>query len=65
MAVKIGGVDALTNAKKGSFLSFNPGQYSDATRPGTPVAGDLIYNTDESTIQFWDGTEWLSLGCCS
>ncbi len=64
MAVKVGGVDALTDASKGNFLSFNPGAYATGSEPTSPVDGDLIYDSDLETIKYWDGTDWVVLGCC-
>lgn len=33
-----------------------------AVAPGTPVDGQVYYNTTDDTIRYWDGTQWITLG---
>jgi hypothetical protein len=35
---------------------------SDASNPGTAVAGDLYYNTTSNTVNYYNGTTWIVLG---
>ncbi len=35
--------------------------FSDANRPGSPTAGQMIYNTTTEDVQIWNGTAWSSL----
>ena len=32
------------------------------TRPGTPFAGQIIYESDTGNAQIWDGSAWKSFG---
>ena len=63
MAIKVNGTTVVNNDRKGEFNVTNPGQFTTAQRDAlTPVIGDTIYNTEESALQIWDGTEWGSAG---
>ena len=62
MAIKVNGTEVVSDAKKGSFNTVNPGAFSTANRPSSPVEGDVIYDTDEDSLMFWDGTEWKNVG---
>ena len=33
-----------------------------AVAPGSPVDGQVYYNTTDDTVRYWDSTQWLSLG---
>lgn len=33
-----------------------------ASAPGSPVAGQVYFNTSTSTLQFWNGSAWIVLG---
>jgi hypothetical protein len=33
-----------------------------ATRPGSPEIGMIRFNTDESSFEGYDGTQWKSIG---
>jgi hypothetical protein len=33
-----------------------------AQRPGSPVAGDMRWNSDRELIEFYDGTVWIGVG---
>ena len=35
--------------------------YTNSNRPTTAAQGSLIFNTEESLLQLWTGTEWVSL----
>ena len=62
MAIKVNGTEVVSDAKKGSFNTVNPGAFSTANRPTSPVEGDVIYDTDEDSLMFWDGVEWKKVG---
>ena len=32
-----------------------------ASRPGSPTAGDLFFNTDKKAFEVWTGSAWISL----
>jgi hypothetical protein len=34
---------------------------TEAQRPGTPIEGDLRKNTDDSTVEYYDGSTWIDL----
>ena len=58
MAIKVNGTTVINNDRKGEFNVTNPGQFTTAQRDAlTPEIGDTIYNTDEATLQIWNGTE--------
>ncbi len=57
MAIQISGTDVVDNDKKGIFKSVQPGQYTNSNRPSSPSNGDIIYNSDENQVQFWNGTD--------
>jgi len=62
MGIAIDGTVAINDNQKGIFESVNPGQYTNNNRPTSPVAGDIIYNTEEDEVQYWDGTKWVRMG---
>jgi hypothetical protein len=62
MAFQINGNTVVDNNRKGTFLSANPGVYTNATRPSSPSTGDLIYNSDANSLQVWDGSVWKNAG---
>lgn len=37
-------------------------QCTNATRPGSPLEGDIIYETDTDLFYGWNGSEWTSIG---
>ncbi len=62
MGIAISGTVAVNDNQKGIFRSVQPGQYTNNNRPSSPVAGDIIYNTEEEEVQYWDGTKWVRMG---
>jgi hypothetical protein len=62
MAFQIGSNTVINNSRKGIFLSTNPGVYTNATRPASPSTGDIIYNSDASSLQVWTGSTWKNAG---
>ena len=63
MAIKINGQTVVNDDKKGLFKQVNPGTYTTAERDAlTAATGDIIYNSDESRLEFWDGSSWQTLG---
>lgn len=61
MSIKINGTDVITNNRKGKFVKVNPGVFTEVERNAlTPDEGDIIYNSDNQTLEVWEGTEWLS-----
>jgi len=36
--------------------------YTNSNRPSNLSAGSTIYNTDEETLETWNGEEWMSIG---
>ncbi len=61
MAIQVSGTNVVDNNRKAILKSFNPGSYTNSNRPGSPSAGDIIYNSTENEIQFWNGSEWSTL----
>jgi hypothetical protein len=61
MAFQISGTTVINDSRKALLTSVNPGSYTNSNRPGSPSTGDVIYNSTENEIQFWDGSEWASL----
>jgi hypothetical protein len=67
MSIKINNIDVITDnikidgeeVKGTTDLSFGGGTVS--TRPGSPVAGDIRYNSSVSKIEVYSGTEWRYL----
>ncbi len=62
MTIKINGITAITNGRRGIFRTVNPGAYTTANRPPGAGEGDVIYDTDEKNIFVWNGTEWVGAG---
>ena len=61
MAIKISSNTVIDNNRRGIFLKANPGTYSNSNRPSAST-GDIIYNTDEQSLQVWNGSEWKNVG---
>lgn len=49
-----------TNINDTGFLRLPVG--TSAQRPASPTVGDTRYNTDESVIEIWDGSNWQLIG---
>lgn len=62
MSIKINGTDVVDNNRKGIFQSANLGVFTPSTRPGSAATGDMIYNSTEGKLQFWNGSAWTSAG---
>ena len=63
MSIKINGTSVITNERKGKFVKANPGVFTEVERNAlTPDEGDIIYNSDNQTLEVWEGTEWVSAG---
>ena len=63
MAIKVNGTTVVNNERKGTFEVSNPGQFTTAERDAlSPVSGDMIFNTDEASLQIYDGTDWVAAG---
>jgi len=60
MAIKVSGVTAIDDNRKGSFNRLNLGTYTTANRPSSPNEGDMIYDSDTKEFTFWNGSEWIS-----
>jgi len=60
MAIKVSGVTAIDDNRKGSFNRLNLGTYTTANRPSSPNEGDMIYDSDTKEFTFWNGSEWVS-----
>jgi len=60
MAIKVSGVTAIDDNRKGSFNRLNVGTYTTANRPASPNEGDMIYDSTTKEFMFWNGTEWVS-----
>jgi len=58
MAIKISGTTVIDDSRKGIFQSINPGAFASGSRPGSPSAGDVIYNSTDQKVQVWNGSEW-------
>lgn len=61
MAIKISGNNVVDNNRRGIFQKVNPGSYNNSNRPSAST-GDIIYNTDEQSLQVWNGSEWAAVG---
>ena len=60
MAIKVSGVTAIDDDRRGSFNRLNIGTYATANRPSSPNEGDMIFDSDTKEFLFWNGTEWVS-----
>jgi hypothetical protein len=60
MAIKVSGVTAIDDNRKGAFNRLNIGTYTTANRPSSPNEGDMIYDSDTKEFTFWNGSEWIS-----
>lgn len=58
MAIQISGTTVINNSRKGIFNSMNPGVFANASRPGTPSTGDILYSSTDGYIQVWNGSSW-------
>ena len=65
MAIRINGTSVITDSRKGKFKRVNPGVYTTANAPASPELGDIIYNSEEESLQVWDGSEWAAAGGAS
>ena len=61
MAFLINSDTVINNSRKGIFQTTNPGSYTNATRPSNPSAGDIIFNSDTTFLEFWNGSSWLPI----
>jgi hypothetical protein len=58
MAIKINGVTAIDNNRKGRFETLNLGSFATADRPSNPEEGLMIFDSDMKKLMTWNGTEW-------
>lgn len=62
MAIQIGGTSVVNNNRKGIFASANIGVFTPSTRPVSASTGDIIYNSSNTFVEVWDGTQWKRSG---
>ena len=63
MAIKVNGVSVISDSRKAEFRGTNPGRFTTTERDNlSPAVGDLIFNTTDTQLQVWDGSEWTSVG---
>jgi len=55
----IAGLTANNKIIADNTSSFTLPKGDTASRPGTPVSGDIRYNTETSSIEYYTGTAWL------
>ena len=64
MAIKISGVPAINDDRKGSFVTVNLGTYSDAEITSNIIrgqaVGDTVYNRDKECTMSWLGSVWTN-----
>jgi hypothetical protein len=48
--------DNIIKIEPGSGVTPSP------TPPGSPADGDLWYNENTNTLNYWNGSEWIELG---
>ena len=69
MAIKIQGSTVIDDSRNGVLNSLQvdgTGRLklpvgNTAQRPGTPIQGDLRYNSEVASIEVYDGTTWIML----
>jgi len=61
MALKISDVTVVDDTRRGTFKGLFPGQYATGSEPGSPVAGDIIWDTTERELRVYNGTSWDSV----
>lgn len=61
MAIQISSTAVINNSRKGIFTSMNPGVFANASRPGSPATGDVLYSSTNSELQVWNGSAWASV----
>jgi len=59
MSIKIKGNVVVNDDRKAKLSTLNPGVYTTSTLPQNPEVGDFLYNSEEETIQVWNGQEWV------
>ena len=59
MAIKIDGNEVISDNRKVSLASVNPGVYTSSNRPSNPAEGDIIFNSEEGVLQVFNGTDWV------
>src|ERR1700688_938950 len=62
------GPNILNFGSKVVFVNENPltlPTFAGPTPPGTPVAGDFFYNSSGQTLEFYNGSVWVSVGTVS
>lgn len=35
--------------------------YTSTTLPSSPVSGEIVYSSDDSTLKTWNGSSWVSI----
>lgn len=58
MAIKLSGVTAIDDTRKGTFRTLNVGSFATADRPSSPDVGLIIFDSDEKKLLTWNGSEW-------
>jgi hypothetical protein len=51
----------LTNLDLVKNQILNVAVHNLASAPGSPVVGQIYYNTTDARMYFWDGTEWVDM----
>lgn len=44
-----------------NVASFAPTSWTTATRPASPITGQIGYNTDLGNLEYYSGTSWQSI----
>jgi hypothetical protein len=60
MAFQINTNTVVDNNRKAFFLIGNFGTFTSTTRPASPSAGDVIFNSTTARLEYWNGSSWIS-----
>tara|TARA_R100000005_G_C4988729_1_gene196517 strand:+ start:1830 stop:2009 length:180 start_codon:yes stop_codon:yes gene_type:complete len=58
MAIKVSNTTVIDDNRKATFQTLKSGSYTTGNEPGSPSAGDFIWDSTEGKIKFYNGTAW-------
>jgi hypothetical protein len=59
MAIKVGGLEVISDSRKLQTIRLNSGVFTEETQPTTgKEVGDFFYDSEAETLVSWNGEEW-------